>query len=88
MVSDDADAARVRTVDLDEPWAERQMLIGLRAGGPGLSDVAQGFLAHCREAAARSAQGRGVIPGAAADAAADAATGGRRSCASPAPGGA
>lgn len=52
-------AADIKTVELDEPWAQRQLVIGVRSGEDGLSGAARLFLAHCRESAART---RGESP--------------------------
>ncbi len=41
----------VRLIRLEDDWAERQMLIGIRAGQESLSGAARSFLAHCQMAA-------------------------------------
>ena len=47
-------ATPVELVALEDDWAQRQLLIGIRSGDDGLSGAAQSFLAHCIEAAART----------------------------------
>lgn len=44
----------IQPVELDEPWAQRQLLLGVRSGEEGLSGAARLFLAHCRASAARA----------------------------------
>ncbi|WP_159590544.1 LysR substrate-binding domain-containing protein [Hydrogenophaga sp. BPS33] len=41
----------IRFLELDEPWAQRQLVIAVRAPEQGLSGAAQLFLAHCRDMA-------------------------------------
>ena len=50
----------ISIVELAEPWAERQMVIGLRGSGQDLSGAARSFVDHCRDAATqRRASGEG-----------------------------
>lgn len=46
-------ARDIQSVELDEPWARRQLLLGVRSGEEGLPGAARLFLAHCRQSAAR-----------------------------------
>lgn len=46
----------IRGLELDEPWAQRQLVLAVRSGEEGLAGAAQLFLAHCRESAARAAR--------------------------------
>lgn len=50
--------ADIRALELDEPWAQRQLVIGVRSGEQGLSAAARLFLEHCRDAASRAADNR------------------------------
>ncbi|MGK6309769.1 LysR substrate-binding domain-containing protein [Variovorax sp. DT-64] len=44
-------ATDIKVVELDEPWAQRQLLLGVRSSEEGLAGAARLFLAHCRDAA-------------------------------------
>ncbi|GAA5231623.1 LysR family transcriptional regulator [Verticiella sediminum] len=52
-------AGDIKVIELDEPWARRQLLLGVRASASeeGLAGPARLFLAHCREAARGDGQG-------------------------------
>jgi DNA-binding transcriptional LysR family regulator len=46
-------ARDIQSVELNESWARRQLLLGVRSGEDGLPGAAKLFLAHCRQSAAR-----------------------------------
>ena len=55
MVEHLAASMPIAIVELDEAWAQRQLLIGLRGSGQDLAGAARSFVDHCRQAALQRA---------------------------------